>query len=176
MFLWINSTTTKKKATDGSVTQFFLARHQSCSHYFKYSWKIQVQLLSAVKRMYYWKEDSTQEHKLFPTSLFHKAFLFQTPFLHEEFGHIRSKSKSLGEKFPKYLLHFMAKSCQGQGCAQSLHLLELPGLYCSLKLCQNSKYILNFIYCGPPSPPLEVQLFRYCSNPRNWTGFPLSPT
>lgn len=88
-------------------------------------------------------------------------------------GHIRSKSKSPGEKFPKYLLHFMDKC---QDCAESLHLLEPPGLYCSLKLCQNSKYILNFMYCGPPSPPLEVQLFRYCSNPRTWMGFLLSPT
>lgn len=129
--------------------------------------KVQVQQLSDGKRTYCWKENSTQEHKLFPTSPFHEEFLFQTPRFLEEFGHIRSKSKKPGEKFPTYLLQFMDKSCQAQGCAHSLHLLEPSVLCCSLKLCQNSKYILNFIYCGPSTPPLEVQLFSYCSNPRN---------
>lgn len=69
----------------------------------------------------------------------------------------------------------MDKSCQGQDCAESLHLLEPPGLHCSLKLCQNSKYILNFIYCGPP-----LLLWKCSSSDiaaaKELNGIQLSPT
>lgn len=176
MFLWINSSKKKKKLLTFQLHNFFWQGTKVAPIISSSLEKVQVQQLSDGKRMYCWKEDSTQEHKLFPTSPFHEEFLFQTPRFLEEFGHIRSKSKRPGEKFPNYLLQFMDKSCQAQGCAHSLHLIESSVLCCSLKLCQNSKHILNFIYCGPPTPPLEVQLFSYCSNPRNWMGFPLSPT
>lgn len=172
MFLWINST--KKKPLMVQLHNFF--------------WPVTtvVPIISSIlekskySRSQMWRECTIgrriQLRKIIPNLAFSWRISIPNSIFHGEFGHITCKSKRPREKFPKYLLQFMGKSCQAQDYAHSLHLLEPSEVSCSLKLCQNSKYILNFIYCGPLTPALEVQLFSYCSNARNWMGFPLSPT
>lgn len=167
----------KKKATDVSVKLLTFQLHN-------FFWqgtkvvpiisgsleKVQVQQLSDGKRMYCWKEDSTQEHKLFPTSPFHEEFLFQTPRFLEEFGHFRSKSKKPGEKFPNYLLQFMDKSCQAQGCAHSLHLL------CALlqsETLSEQQIHLKFHLLWPPHSSSGSAALQLLQQPKELNGIPV---